>query len=167
MPIELSGKKFGKLLVIKRVGTASNYDSLWLCKCDCGKEKIIRGYQLRSGNSKSCGCEWGPKFGYLKSTSHLLVAKSKPTIQDIFFAAGFYEGEGSCSNYQAMLTQKDPFVLQKMKQLFGGNLRLVDKDTKIYRLTLTGSRARGFLMTIYKFLSPRRQEQIKKAICSG
>lgn len=28
----------------------------WLCKCDCGTEKIIRGDNLRSGHNKSCGC---------------------------------------------------------------------------------------------------------------
>ena len=29
---------------------------MWLCKCECGTEKIINGYHLRSGHTKSCGC---------------------------------------------------------------------------------------------------------------
>ena len=29
---------------------------MWLCKCECGKEKIIRGSHLRNGHTKSCGC---------------------------------------------------------------------------------------------------------------
>ncbi|MEK0337174.1 MAG: hypothetical protein QQN41_07060, partial [Nitrosopumilus sp.] len=30
--------------------------SRWLCKCDCGKEIIILGYNLKNGTTKSCGC---------------------------------------------------------------------------------------------------------------
>jgi hypothetical protein len=28
----------------------------WMCRCDCGKTKIIRAAALRSGHIKSCGC---------------------------------------------------------------------------------------------------------------
>ncbi|MGG0718677.1 hypothetical protein ABE096_13930 [Robertmurraya massiliosenegalensis] len=52
---DLTGNRFGRLLVIKRV---ENIDkgSRWLCKCDCGNEKVIRRTHLMSGNTKSCGC---------------------------------------------------------------------------------------------------------------
>ena len=53
---DLTGQKFGRLIVIKFVGTDHNQKSLWLCKCQCGKEKIFGGSNLRNGNSKSCGC---------------------------------------------------------------------------------------------------------------
>lgn len=29
----------------------------WKCKCDCGKETVVKGVALKSGNVKSCGCE--------------------------------------------------------------------------------------------------------------
>ena len=29
---------------------------MWLCKCECGIEKIVNGYHLRQGHTKSCGC---------------------------------------------------------------------------------------------------------------
>ena len=29
---------------------------MWLCQCDCGKEVIVRGASLTTGNTKSCGC---------------------------------------------------------------------------------------------------------------
>lgn len=54
--IDLSGKRFGKLVVIKREENASNGDARWLCKCDCGKHKIIRGTALNHGLTVSCGC---------------------------------------------------------------------------------------------------------------
>jgi len=47
----LINKKFGRLTVLE---FAENYK--WLCKCECGKEKIVYGCSLRSGNTKSCGC---------------------------------------------------------------------------------------------------------------
>ncbi|KKM85696.1 hypothetical protein LCGC14_1286380 [marine sediment metagenome] len=54
--INLIGKKFGKLIVIKKTDKNKWGNYYWLCKCDCGKEKIIRGNNLKSGVTKSCGC---------------------------------------------------------------------------------------------------------------
>lgn len=54
--IDLTGKTFGRLTVVKRVGTDNQRNPIWLCKCECGNEKIIRGNNLKSGNTKSCGC---------------------------------------------------------------------------------------------------------------
>ena len=54
--IDLTGKKFGKLTVIKRVENNRHRQPQWLCKCDCGKETIITGQKLRTGHTKSCGC---------------------------------------------------------------------------------------------------------------
>ena len=48
------GNKYGRLLVIASV--ESNRKMKWLCKCDCGNEKVVLGVNLRSGGSKSCGC---------------------------------------------------------------------------------------------------------------
>ncbi|KKK59795.1 hypothetical protein LCGC14_3030790 [marine sediment metagenome] len=54
--IDLTSKKFGRLTVIKRVDKNKSRNYRWLCKCDCGKEKIILGYNLKNGHTKSCGC---------------------------------------------------------------------------------------------------------------
>lgn len=54
--IDLTGKKFNKLLVISRHGKDSFGNISWLCKCDCGNEKIITGAYLKNGDTKSCGC---------------------------------------------------------------------------------------------------------------
>lgn len=53
--IDLTGQKFGRLTVIRRSGTIHGQAS-WLCKCECGNEKIVRGYCLRNSETKSCGC---------------------------------------------------------------------------------------------------------------
>lgn len=50
--IDLTGRKFGKLTVIERVG---NSGSKWLCKCECGREKTVLGSNLRQGYTTTCG----------------------------------------------------------------------------------------------------------------
>lgn len=54
---DLTGQKFGLLTVIKKVKNNKYGQPQWLCKCDCGNEKIILGSSLKSGNTKSCGCK--------------------------------------------------------------------------------------------------------------
>lgn len=53
---DLTGKKFGRLTVIKRCGSNKNRRALWLCQCDCGNTKIILGNSLLSKSTLSCGC---------------------------------------------------------------------------------------------------------------
>lgn len=52
--IEMIGKKFGRLMVLELKSTKSPY--YWLCKCDCGVEKLVSETNLKYGNSLSCGC---------------------------------------------------------------------------------------------------------------
>lgn len=54
--IDLTGKKFGKLTVLKRVENNKHRQPQWLCKCDCGNEAVVAGQKLRTGHTKSCGC---------------------------------------------------------------------------------------------------------------
>lgn len=53
--VDLTGRRFGRLVVIERYGYKGKAIT-WRCKCDCGGEKIVVGYSLRSGNTQSCGC---------------------------------------------------------------------------------------------------------------
>lgn len=54
--LNLTGQKFGRLVVIKRVENNKQKRIQWLCKCDCGNEKIVSSTNLRTGKTKSCGC---------------------------------------------------------------------------------------------------------------
>lgn len=56
--IDLSGKRFGKLVAIEIVGDTSQHTN-WLCKCDCGNTRVIRSDSLRNGRLPSCGCAKG------------------------------------------------------------------------------------------------------------
>lgn len=52
---DLTGKRFGRLTVIKRA-TPKGQKVRWLCRCDCGSIKDVGAFELTSGNTKSCGC---------------------------------------------------------------------------------------------------------------
>lgn len=53
---DLTGQKFGRLTVIKRIGSNKQREAIWLCKCECGNEKVVVGSSLRKGQTQSCGC---------------------------------------------------------------------------------------------------------------
>ena len=54
--IDLTGKRFGRLTVLRQATEKQNNRICWVCICDCGKKVIISGQSLRSGATKSCGC---------------------------------------------------------------------------------------------------------------
>lgn len=53
---DLTGKRFGRLLVIAFDGRKKN-KTWWRCKCDCGNECIVSSTCLTHGQTKSCGCK--------------------------------------------------------------------------------------------------------------
>ena len=51
MFMDLTQQRFGRLVALEYQGHSN-----WLCRCDCGKGKIIAGYSIRNGLTQSCGC---------------------------------------------------------------------------------------------------------------
>jgi len=51
----LAGMRFTRLLVIRMIDV-KNHNARWLCQCDCGKTSIVKACNLKTGNTKSCGC---------------------------------------------------------------------------------------------------------------
>lgn len=47
---KLEGLRFGEWEALEYLGNRK-----YLCRCSCGKEKIVEGYSLKSGATKSCG----------------------------------------------------------------------------------------------------------------
>jgi hypothetical protein len=95
---------------------------------------------------------------------------------DIAWAAGIYEGEGSVqgpilnrergrTTIKVAVAQKERWLLDRMKALFGGTVWHKPYRDSIRGIWyLTGPRGRGFVMTVYPYLSPRRREQIRLAL---
>jgi hypothetical protein len=53
--IDITGLRFGRLVVLSRKGGAPN-GMRWTCLCDCGAEHTVLGSALVRGTTKSCGC---------------------------------------------------------------------------------------------------------------
>lgn len=53
--IDITGQRFGRLVAIQFKGV-EHESARWLCRCDCGVEKVVGASKLRSGNTRSCGC---------------------------------------------------------------------------------------------------------------
>ena len=54
--IDLTGKKINGWTIISRAPNNKRGEAMWNCICECGTKKIVQGYSLRKGLSKSCGC---------------------------------------------------------------------------------------------------------------
>lgn len=102
---------------------------------------------------------------YEKSTTS--KATKSPTLTDLAWAAGIIEGEGSfvynAGSQVLSVPQKDPWILYRMQELFGGNIRTRSQNG-MYSWAIYGTRARGVIYTLFKFLSPRRKAQAKAAL---
>lgn len=107
-------------------------------------------------------------------------ARFKPTIpptdRDIGFAAGFYEGEGSCcrgGDHRRLLPmvvigQNEREPLDWLRARFGGWVGWRNdprqKTGGHWQWGVSGVRAHGFLLTVFGLLSQRRQAQIRKVL---
>ena len=93
-PLNLVGKRFGRLEVLKRVENTKRKLTYWLCKCDCGNTKVIRGTHLVAGKIKSCGCISIEKVKKRQTTHNL----SKTRLYHIYLGikARCYNPKNEC-----------------------------------------------------------------------
>lgn len=54
--VDLTGQRFGRLVVIRRASLNIRGKPAWDCRCDCGAHRTIPGAALRKRNTRSCGC---------------------------------------------------------------------------------------------------------------
>lgn len=54
--IDLTGQRFGRLVVIDQAPSDKAGHARWVCKCECGKEKTVFATNLIRGLTTSCGC---------------------------------------------------------------------------------------------------------------
>lgn len=73
---DLTGERFGKLVVLEPTNKREQRSVVWKCQCDCGNIIECKSIDLTRGHTKSCGC--------LKSKGELLISKLL-TQNDILF----------------------------------------------------------------------------------
>lgn len=80
---DLTGKKFGKLTVIKDTGKKYLNNTIWLCQCECGNLCEIRSASLIQRHTNSCGClkSWGEA-----NISKILQENNIPFIKEYSFS---------------------------------------------------------------------------------
>lgn len=55
--VDIAGQRYGRLIVIRDTGLRDQKrEVFWECVCDCGNIVNVRGFDLRSGHTTSCGC---------------------------------------------------------------------------------------------------------------
>src|SRR5271170_6920004 len=98
-----------------------------------------------------------------------LDATKVPSLIDIAWSAGIYEGEGCCRlagktkrGLMIQVAQKDPELLYRLRDWFGGSVKFahcstVPADQQVYSWSACGDRARIFLALIYSFMTARRK----------
>lgn len=95
------------------------------------------------------------------------------SLKDIYWSAGFLEGEGcfikgsGVAAVAAAQVQKEP--LERLKKCFGGSMSLQKqgsnpKSSPIWRWQLLGEKGIGLMMTVYPIMSPKRKAKIEKVI---
>ena len=63
---DITGQRFGNLVVIREAPNKQKWTARWVCRCDCGNEVDVQYGALASGNTRSCGC-----IGRKKSSEHM------------------------------------------------------------------------------------------------
>lgn len=53
---DMAGQRFGNVVVLSLAGRTKAQKRTWTCRCDCGREFVAAGGNLKSGRSRSCGC---------------------------------------------------------------------------------------------------------------
>lgn len=95
------------------------------------------------------------------------------SLKDIYWVAGFIEGEGSFTSQRGWITvrasQVEKQPVEKLQALLGGSLRWYvptryPRHQIAWHWVFTGVRAVGLMMTLYSLMSPKRKGQIEKAI---
>lgn len=71
--VDHTGRSYGRWTVIQRAENNRHNQPRWLCRCECGNEKVVPAGALVSGASRSCGClsqEMGRRVCVERNTTH-------------------------------------------------------------------------------------------------
>ncbi len=99
--IDITGQKFKYLVVLSRHGLDSTKKTTWLCQCDCGKKVVCTGLNLKSGNSKSCGCK-----------KHLKGLENPRTITDPERLKEKKRALGTVKTWRKQVLKANPFCIK-------------------------------------------------------
>jgi hypothetical protein len=115
------GKRYGHLLVLSSE-VQHGRRGHWLCRCDCGKETVVRGAHLRNGQSTNCGC-------LSKRGRHYTgPVRRQEKAKEVYFANAdmterilAWQREDEPDRLLAILDKFDPLIKRLIARHAGGN----------------------------------------------
>jgi hypothetical protein len=78
-PVDLTGQRFERLLVLERAENTKDGKTRLLCRCDCGQSKIVLTKSLKTGATRSCGCLQKEKLAARAKHGHSRQGRPSPT----------------------------------------------------------------------------------------
>ena len=143
--IDITGQRFGRLVVVKRAENNKEGRTRWFCKCDCGVEKIVNRKTMIGGYAKSCGClrkETTRKRSqtHAMTGSHFYVKWENMKIRCLYKKGDRYRYYGErgikvCERWKKFLNFKDDMYESYLKHVeeFG------ERDTTLERANFDGN----------------------------
>lgn len=124
--IDLTGKGFGRLIVIKRnYPNGKKGQPMWLCSCDCGTEEIIvSGGNLRNGQTKSCGC--------LQKERTIESRRLPPGLASMRYLINSYKKSARIHKYEYNLTEEQFKILTRQDCYYCGAKPSGESNYRVY-----------------------------------
>lgn len=160
---DLTGQKFGRLTVIKRIIDKENevksHTTFWECRCDCGNTIVVRASNLKNGNTMSCGCYHKEQssiknkkynqyeFDYTNKICIIIDASGHSTIIDL-------------EDYDKI---KDIYWSQNKDGYWVGRKYWKDSPLKLHRFIMNANK--GFVID-HKEYNPQDNRKSKLRECS-
>lgn len=113
---DLTNQKFGKLLVIEKHHVKKNIGVFYLCKCDCGTEKIISSNHLQTKQTTSCGC-------YIKKMMANKIGNANPNWKGGITSKNIVERNYLTNTLNPIIRKRDNYTCQKCNKR-GGKLNV-------------------------------------------
>ena len=160
MRIDMTGKKYGRLTVLRKEGVYKGHDTLWFCKCQCGNSTIVRGSYLRNGHTKTCGhcIRYEKEADYYRCTvgtgrSFIFDAQDFPQVSKYQWSVskdGYLLGysEGQCVKLHRLLLGNPDMVVDHINGNPSDcrriNLRVATQHQNTYNSSISKSSSTGY-----------------------
>ncbi len=116
---DLTGHRYGKLLVVALADQWIRREVTWSCRCDCGQTAVATSAMLRSKNKKSCGCLFRtpiqpqPVLSEVKS-----ITISKPSLVARILELA---KEAQCAHTVWVSTALEDWIVKHRSNRYGGD----------------------------------------------
>lgn len=158
----MTGSRCGHLTAITKKDVYKGHDTRWICRCDCGKQTIVRGSYLRNGHTKSCGncqrflvknnavqCIVKSGRSFLIDVDDLLmVQKIRWSVDKDGYVIGYGTGEKKVKLHRMIMSAKQGEVVDHINgnpaDCRRGNLRITTQHRNSYNSRLPKSSTTGY-----------------------